>query len=197
MSRWSTKLESGRVEIVLFGEIDTGKSALDQRPGRTTKWPRSTSAAAGRATSGTPPWDGSGYLHCRDLERSQVVLIDTPGINEVDGEPPRRNGSRCRGSRRSDLVCYRFRPEPTRILPLLAELAGSHKPILLVFNKTDNYTPEPRTFSARRSRPAARHGGARGHYRDVGRSAAAGIRHRVGRRREQSEFRRPLPDVAR
>src|SRR5262249_1369494 len=79
----SRKLEMGRVEIVLFGEIDTGKSALinalvgkgvaevDVRGGWTKEvW--STS------------WSGCGYV-VPGFEQSQVVLLDTPGINEVDG----------------------------------------------------------------------------------------------------------------
>ena len=77
------KLESGRVEIVLFGEIDTGKSALinalvgqaiaqvDVRGG----WTRDVWHVG---------WEASGYL-IPGLASSQVVLIDTPGINEVEG----------------------------------------------------------------------------------------------------------------
>ncbi|HEV3137310.1 MAG TPA: GTPase domain-containing protein, partial [Pirellulales bacterium] len=76
----SIKLEQGRVEIVLFGEIDTGKSALinalvgkavadvDVRGGWTKEvW--STS------------WSGCGYV-VPGFEQSQVILLDTPGINE-------------------------------------------------------------------------------------------------------------------
>ena len=77
------KVTSGRVEIVIFGEISTGKSAL-------------INALIGQAVAevdvqggwtkqvwGTT-WEGSGHrLH--GLETSELVLIDTPGINEVGG----------------------------------------------------------------------------------------------------------------
>src|SRR4029078_11721584 len=79
----SRKLEQGRVEIVLFGEIDTGKSALinalvgqnvaevDVRGG----WTKEVWSAE---------WNGCSYL-VPGLEQSRVMLLDTPGINEVDG----------------------------------------------------------------------------------------------------------------
>ena len=79
----ATKLESGRVEIVVFGEISTGKSAL-------------INALVGEAVAKVNvrggwtkdiwqlPWDGSGYC-IPGFEDSQVVLSDTPGLNEVDG----------------------------------------------------------------------------------------------------------------
>jgi GTPase len=77
------KLVSGRVEIVIFGEISTGKSALinalvgrdvasvDVRGG----WTKEVWQVA---------WDGTGYA-IPGLGESQVVLVDTPGINEVGG----------------------------------------------------------------------------------------------------------------
>src|SRR6185295_12817240 len=76
------KLTSGRVEIVVFGEISTGKSALinalvgrdvasvDVRGG----WTREVWHVA---------WDGTGYT-LPGLGESQVVLVDTPGMNKVD-----------------------------------------------------------------------------------------------------------------
>ena len=77
------KLEQGRVEIVVFGEIDTGKSALinalvgqavtevDVRGG----WTKEVWSVS---------WSGCGYC-VPGFDHSQVVLLDTPGINEVDG----------------------------------------------------------------------------------------------------------------
>ena len=77
------KLQSGRVEIVVFGEISTGKSAL-------------INALVGEAVAAVDVqggwtkevwhvnWQGTGY-RLPGLGDSQVVLVDTPGINEVGG----------------------------------------------------------------------------------------------------------------
>ena len=136
-----SKLEAGRVEIVLFGEIDTGKSALinalvgrqvaqvDVRGG----WTRDVWHTH---------WDGAGYC-LAGLERSQVVLIDTPGINEVDGQ--QRAEMARDAAARADLILFVTDSDLNQLeYSALAELAENHKPILLVFNKTDNYTAAQR-----------------------------------------------------
>jgi ribosome biogenesis GTPase A len=73
------KLAAGKVEIVVFGEISTGKSAL-------------INALVGEAVTEVNvrggwtkdvwhlDWNGSGYC-VPGLANSQLVLIDTPGLN--------------------------------------------------------------------------------------------------------------------
>src|SRR5918994_3527335 len=77
------KLVAGKVEIAVFGEISTGKSAL-------------INALVGEAVAEVNVrggwtkdiwnvgWKGAGYV-VPGLAESQVVLVDTPGLNEVDG----------------------------------------------------------------------------------------------------------------
>jgi GTPase len=133
----SRKLEQGRVEIVLFGEIDTGKSALinalvgkavaevDVRGG----WTKEVWSAT---------WSGCGYV-VPGLERSQVVLLDTPGINEVAGAE--RAAIAREAASRADLILFVTDSDLNHAeFTALGELAASHKPIILVFNKIDNYT---------------------------------------------------------
>jgi small GTP-binding protein len=134
----STKLQQGRIEIVLFGEIDTGKSALinalvgqsvaevDVRGGWTKEvW--------------SVPWSGCAYV-VPGLEQSQVVLLDTPGINEVGGAE--RAQMAHDAASRADLILFVTDSDLNQTeFSSLAELAASHKPIILVFNKIDNYTP--------------------------------------------------------
>ena len=80
------KLTSGRVEIVIFGEISTGKSALiNALVGRT--WPASMSAAAGPGRSGTSPGTAPA-IALPGLGESQVVLVDTPGHQRSRRRPP-------------------------------------------------------------------------------------------------------------
>lgn len=131
------KLESGRVEIVVFGEISTGKSALinalvgDQIAqvnvqGGWTKdiW--------------NVPWDGIGY-RVPGLAKSEVVLVDTPGLNEVDGAA--RASMARSAAARADLVLFVTDSDLNETeYSALIELAASHKPILLVLNKSDLYS---------------------------------------------------------
>ncbi len=135
------KLTSGRVEIVIFGEISTGKSALinalvgrevasvDVRGG----WTREVWHVA---------WDGTGYT-LPGLGESQVVLVDTPGINEVGGGP--RGEMAREAATRSDLVLFVTDSDLNETEhTALVELAAFHKPLIVVLNKLDLYTREQR-----------------------------------------------------
>ena len=137
----SKKLEQGRVEIVLFGEIDTGKSALiNALVGQTVAqvdvrggWTKEVWIAS---------WNGCGYV-VPGFEQSQVVLLDTPGINEVDGA--QRAAMARDAASRADLILFVTDSDLNHTeYSALAELAASHKPIILVFNKVDNYTAAQR-----------------------------------------------------
>ena len=133
------KLRSGRVEIAVFGEISTGKSAL-------------INALVGEAVTQVNvrggwtkdvwhvPWKGVGYC-VPGFEQSEVVLVDTPGLNEVDGA---ERGMMARdAAQRADLVLFVTDSDLNEgEHSALVELAASHKPILLVLNKSDLYTRE-------------------------------------------------------
>ncbi len=133
------KLESGRVEIVVFGEISTGKSAL-------------INALVGEAVTDVNVrggwtkdiwnvgWIGAGYC-VPGFAESQVVLIDTPGLNEVDGA--QRAEMAREAAQRADLVLFVTDSDLNEVeYSSLVELAASHKPILLVLNKADLYSPQ-------------------------------------------------------
>jgi len=135
------KMLSGRVEIVIFGEISTGKSALinalvgsevsavDVRGGWTKEVWHAT-------------WKGAGYT-IPGLGDSQVVLIDTPGINEVGGGP---RGEMARDvAQRADLILFVTDSDLNETeYTALIELTTFHKPILLILNKIDLYSREQR-----------------------------------------------------
>lgn len=136
------KLQSGRVEIVVFGEISTGKSAL-------------INALVGEAVAAVDVqggwtkevwhvnWQGTGY-RLPGLGDSQVVLVDTPGINEVGGAA--RGQMAREAAERSDLIlfCTDSDLNDTEYANLV-ELAAFHKPIIVVLNKIDLYSREQRT----------------------------------------------------
>ncbi|MCE9528562.1 MAG: GTP-binding protein [Planctomycetales bacterium] len=135
------KLRSGRVEIVVFGEISTGKSAL-------------INALVGEAVASVDVqggwtkevwhvnWQGTGY-RLPGLGDSQVVLVDTPGINEVGGAA--RGQMAREAAERSDLIlfCTDSDLNDTEYANLV-ELAAFHKPIIVVLNKIDLYSREQR-----------------------------------------------------
>ena len=135
------KLVTGRVEIVIFGEISTGKSALinalvgrdvasvDVRGG----WTREVWHVA---------WDGTGYA-LPGLGESQVVLVDTPGINEVGGGT--RGQMAREAAQRSDLVLFVTDSDLNETEhTALVELAAFHKPLIVILNKVDLYSREQR-----------------------------------------------------
>ena len=130
------KISTGRVEITIFGEISTGKSAM-------------INALIGRAVAevdvqggwtkqiwGTA-WDGAGY-RLPGMESSEIVLIDTPGINEVGGADRAELAEVT--ARRSDLILFVTDSDLNETeYAALVELAAVQKPIIMVFNKIDLY----------------------------------------------------------
>lgn len=133
------KLATGRVEIVLFGEISTGKSALINAlvgkqvadvdvQGGWTKEVRSSK------------WEGAEY-HLPGFAKSELVLVDTPGINEVEGKDREQLAEVT--ARRADLILFVIDSDLNETeYAALVELAAVQKPIILVFNKKDLYSPE-------------------------------------------------------
>lgn len=96
------------------------------------------------------PGSNSSALHqdvvrvaLRGLGNSQVQLIDTPGIDEVDGEMREQLAQQI--VRRSDLILFVISGDLTRVEhEALERLCRSNKPILLVFNKIDQYSASER-----------------------------------------------------
>ena len=136
-----TKLTNGRVEIVVFGEISTGKSAL-------------INALVGKAVTQVDiqggwtkeiwhvAWEGAGY-RLPGLANSEVVLIDTPGINEVGGAD--RGEMAQDTARQADVILFVIDSDlnETEYSALVA-LASVNKPIIVVLNKIDLYSKKER-----------------------------------------------------
>ncbi|MGL4513955.1 MAG: DUF697 domain-containing protein [Lacipirellulaceae bacterium] len=135
------KLRHGRVEVAVFGEVSTGKSAL-------------VNALAGSNVAGVnaragwtrdvirTAWGGT-ELHLGGLGDSELVLVDTPGLNEVQGEA-RADLARY-AAERADVVVFVTDSDLNETEhTALAEAAALHKPLLLVLNKADLYLPADR-----------------------------------------------------
>ncbi|MBE9215575.1 GTP-binding protein [Plectonema cf. radiosum LEGE 06105] len=143
-----TKLESMTVQIAAFGMVGRGKSSL-------------LNAMVGQEVFETGPLHGV----TRDAQRvnwtineevigdsqralrvtlpsvsgqSQVELIDTPGLDEVDGET--RTALAEQIAKQADLILFVVSGDMTKLEhEALSQLRDARKPILLVFNKVDQY----------------------------------------------------------
>lgn len=135
------KLETGTVELTVFGEVSTGKSSLlnaligeqlfeeGARSGVTVNKQKAEWSEQRKTLQG--------------LGHSKLVLVDTPGLNEVLGEERALIAEET--VRYSDLVLFVVKADLNdveyRAIRLLHEL---NKPIIVVFNKVDIYNKEQR-----------------------------------------------------
>ena len=125
------RLEHGHLHIAVFGRVSVGKSAL-------------LNALLGEKRFSTSPLHGETTQAERgqwqEYEDGGVFLIDTPGINEVDGEAREQLAREVAG--RADLVLFVVDSDLTETeTQALREIAAQHRPILLVLNKVDRYSP--------------------------------------------------------
>ncbi len=126
------RLERGELHVAMFGRVSTGKSALGN-------------ALLGREAFRV------GVLHGTTTDAEQatldearqggLVLIDTPGINELDGQA--REKLAFDVAEISDLVVFVCDGDLTREeLDALKILAATQRPLLLALNKADRYSAE-------------------------------------------------------
>ncbi len=143
-----TKLESMVIQIAAFGMVGRGKSSLLNamvgqevfetgplhgvtRDAQTVNWTISeeTFGESQRALRAT---------FSSSSGQSQVELIDTPGLDEVDGET--RTALAEQIAQQADLILFVISGDMTKLEhEALSQLREARKPILLVFNKVDQY----------------------------------------------------------
>ena len=142
-----SKLERMVVQIAAFGMVGRGKSSLLNalvgqpvfetgplhgvtRDSQTVSWSFTEEAVGDteRALRVTLP----------GLGQSKVELIDTPGLDEVDGET--RAALAQQIAKQADLILFVISGDMTKVEhEALSQLREAGKPILLVFNKVDQY----------------------------------------------------------
>jgi GTPase len=141
------KLDSMVVQIAAFGMVGRGKSSLLNalvgqsvfetgplhgvtRNAQTVNW-SITEESIGendRTLRVTLPGEGE----------SQVQLIDTPGLDEVDGDT--RAALAEQVAKQADLILFVISGDMTKIEhEALSQLREAGKPLILVFNKVDQY----------------------------------------------------------
>jgi len=133
------KLRDGRVDIVVFGEISTGKSALINA--LVGEEAASVSAEGGwTRESWLVAWDKCGY-RIPGLADSKVALIDTPGINEVQGEA--RAQLARDAAAHGDLILFVTDSDLNQTeYESLCQLVKTNRPVVVVLNKKDLYTQQ-------------------------------------------------------
>jgi len=131
------KLDQTTIEIAAFGMVSRGKSSvLNALLGKDvfkvgTTHGTTTSRSAQR-------WEEAGTETHPGLGSAKLVLVDTPGIDEVGGEV--RESLARDVARHADLILFVVSSDMQRCeLEALSELRKVQKPILLVFNQIDRY----------------------------------------------------------
>lgn len=124
-----TKLEQGHLHVAVFGRVSVGKSSvLNALLGREAF---SVSILHGETTK-------SSMKEWQEIDAGGIYLIDTPGINEIDGEERERLAHEV--ASRADLLLFVVDSDLTEVeLLALKSVAETKRPIILVVNKSDQY----------------------------------------------------------
>lgn len=139
------KLEQTRIQIAVFGMVGRGKSSilnalLGQNVFETGPIHGVTQATQVKnwQVSNTPPETSDLGNDVISYRISQVELIDTPGIDEVDGKT--REEIARQVAQHADLLLFVIAGDITQVeYEALSQLRDAGKPMLLVFNKVDQY----------------------------------------------------------
>lgn len=141
------KLDRMVVQIAAFGMVGRGKSSLLNalvgqsvfetgplhgvtRAAQRVNWSITEEAIASSNPTLRVTLPGIG--------QSQVELIDTPGLDEVDGET--RTALAEQVAKQADLILFVISGDMTKLEhEALSQLREAGKPIILVFNKVDQY----------------------------------------------------------
>ncbi len=131
-----SKLENNIVRIAVFGLVSRGKSAV-------------LNALLGHQQLPTGPLNGvttapqSIAWDIAAPHNLHLELIDTPGLDEIDGQA--RADMAQAIARQSDLILFIVSGDMTRTeYQALCDLRRAQKPLLLVFNKIDLYPDQSR-----------------------------------------------------
>ena len=126
------KLENDEIHIAVYGRVSVGKSAL-------------LNALLGESRFSTSPLHGmtrqvaTGNWH--EYAAGNILMLDTPGINEVDGEAREKLAADV--AQRADIVLFVVDGDITGTeLEALRQLKTLGMPLLVVLNKADRYSHE-------------------------------------------------------
>ncbi len=155
------KLEHTCVQIAAFGMVGRGKSsvlnALLGQPvfetGALHGVTRDRQGASWQLSTESVGESNQDILRVAlpGIGNSQIQLIDTPGIDEVDGET--REALARQVAKQADLILFIIAGDMTKVeYDALSQLREVGKPMLLVFNKIDQYPDADRQAIYRKIR---------------------------------------------
>jgi len=126
------KLQHEHIHIAVLGRVSVGKSSL-------------LNALLGGARFTTSPLHGetkqADFAGWNEYQSGNVILIDTPGINEVDGDT--REKMALEVVSRSDIILFLVDGDMTDTeYQALKTVARGLQPIVLVLNKADRYSQQ-------------------------------------------------------
>lgn len=142
------KLEHQVIHIAVFGMVSQGKSSLLNallgqpvfatgpvhgvtRTSQRVSWVIEHDNLKGSAAEVT-------RVSVQGVGQSRIELIDTPGLDEIDGELRERLAQDV--AQKADLILFVIAGDMTRLeFEALSQLRQASKPMLLVFNKIDQY----------------------------------------------------------
>jgi len=136
----SEKLRKGEIHVAAFGRVGVGKSSL-------------LNALLGREAFATSPLHGETRQEARadwqTLQEGHLVLIDTPGIDELDGAEREELAREI--SKRADVILMVCDGDLTLSeFNALRELCRAGRTVLLVLNKADRYSETDRALLRQR-----------------------------------------------
>ncbi|MHC5543109.1 GTP-binding protein, partial [Singulisphaera rosea] len=132
-----SKLDENTIEIAAFGMVSRGKSSvLNALLGRVVFKVGTTHGTTIARTS--ERWEHESTSQHPGLGTARLILVDTPGIDEVGGEV--REAIAREVARHADLLLFVVSSDLQRVeIEALSQLREVQKPIILVFNQVDRY----------------------------------------------------------
>ncbi len=124
------KLEQQQLHIAVFGRVSVGKSSL-------------LNALIGKELFSVSVLHGetkaAEQAHWQEMDAGGIYLIDTPGINEANGE--QREALALEVAKRSDLVIFVVDSDLTESeMHALRTVVATARPVVIAINKADQYT---------------------------------------------------------
>jgi small GTP-binding protein len=155
LQEFTHKLENDAIQIAAFGKVGTGKSSLLNalvgqpifesgplhgvtREKQVADWTVRRETVASSSVQPTTATTAIVRVTVPQMGGAKLQLVDTPGIDEVDGES--RANLAHQLARQADLILFAIAGDMTRIeFEALSQLREASKPIILVFNKVDQF----------------------------------------------------------
>ncbi len=124
------KIEHEHIHISVLGRVSVGKSSL-------------LNALIGKEQFSTSPLHGetrkNTFANWHEYEEGGVYFIDTPGINEIEGEQRAQMAHEV--ASRSDIILFVLDSDMTDTeYQALKQVVSESRPVVLVLNKADRYT---------------------------------------------------------